>query len=67
MKLNLHEQFIINDQGKRKGVILNMTQYRKILELLQDIEDLQYIKKHKRDKQISLDEFVSALKEEKLV
>lgn len=67
MKLNLHERFIINDQGKPTGVILTMHDYHKLVELVEDLEDIRYIKKHKRDSKITLDKFVQELKEEKLV
>jgi hypothetical protein len=67
MKLKLHERFIIDDSGKRREVIMPISAYKKLLELLEDLEDVQYIKKHKDDEEITLDEFVSQLKEEKLV
>ncbi len=67
MKLKLHEKFVVDDAGKRREVIMPISAYQRLLDLLEDIEDVYYIKKHKDDAEISLDEFVSHLKEEKLV
>lgn len=67
MKLNIHEKFIIDDTGKRKEVILPMSAYQKLIELLEDLEDIRFIRKHKDDEGATLEEFMAHLKKEKLV
>lgn len=66
MKLK-HEQFVIDENGKRKAIIIPITTYQKMIEVIEDLEDVNYIKRHKNDNEISLEEFMVHLKEEHLV
>ena len=62
-----HEKFIIDEHGKRTAVVLDIEQYQKLLEFLENLEDSRYVKEHKDEEQISFDEFLAQLKEENLV
>jgi hypothetical protein len=38
---NLHERFVVDEQGKRVGVVLDMKAYRKILASLEELEAIR--------------------------
>jgi hypothetical protein len=38
---NLHERFVVDEQGKRVGVVLDMRAYRKILASLEELESIR--------------------------
>lgn len=61
MKLSIHEKFVTDDKGRKKEVILSLTEYQKILNLLEDLADISYIKKHKKDERITIEEFISQI------
>src|SRR3990170_2579592 len=50
---NLHEQFIVDESGKKKAVILPIEDYE---ELLEDIHDLAVIAERKDEPTASFDE-----------
>jgi len=62
-----HEEYIVDESGKRMAVILSIAKYQKILEALEDLADSRYIKAHRKEKSIPLDVFLKQLQEEKLV
>lgn len=67
MKLALNEKYIVDNKGNRTGIVLDIDEYQRILELLEDIEDIKYIREHKNDERISLDDFIVQLEKENLV
>lgn len=50
---NLHEQFVVNEKGKKIAVLLPFKEYQKLLE---DIHDLSVIAERKNEKTISIEE-----------
>lgn len=54
--------FIVDNKGRRQGVILDIFTYKKIMELLEDLADIQYVEKHRKDKGKPLEEFITELK-----
>ncbi|HUT53460.1 MAG TPA: hypothetical protein VM658_08720 [bacterium] len=38
---NLHERFLVDEQGKRVGVVLEMKAYRKVLSALEELESIR--------------------------
>ena len=38
---NNHERFVVDEQGNRVGVVLEIEQYRKILEALEELESIR--------------------------
>ncbi len=38
--------YIIDQNGKKKGVILDMKAYQTLMEQLEDLNDLKYVKEH---------------------
>ena len=65
--IKLHEEYVVNEQGKCSAVILNIKEYRQLLELLEDLADSQYVKNHRKEKKVSFDEFAKQLQGEKVV
>ena len=59
--VNIHENFIIDNKGKRKAVILP---YREYQGLLEDLADLAVIAERRRDKKISHKDFLAELKKD---
>ncbi|HEX9756642.1 MAG TPA: hypothetical protein VGB26_02425 [Nitrospiria bacterium] len=46
MKPLKKETYIVDKRGKKKAVIINMTEYKKLLDRLEDLEDVKYVKEH---------------------
>ena len=38
---NLNERFLVDEQGKRVGVVLEMKAYRKVLSALEELESIR--------------------------
>ena len=60
----LHEQFIVDESGKKKAVILPIEDYE---ELLEDIHDLAVISERKDEPTASFDEIKKRLKADGLI
>ena len=60
----LHEQFIVDEAGRRKAVILPIEDYE---ELLEDIHDLAVIAERKDEPAVSFDEIKKRLKADGLI
>ena len=52
------EQFVIDDKGKKTGVIVPVKQYQKLIE---DLHDLAIIAERREEETISIDELKSRL------
>ncbi|MBW0434546.1 hypothetical protein DLM76_12540 [Leptospira yasudae] len=57
-----HPQYIIDEKGKKNSVVLSIQEYKKILESLQELEDVRLYDevKAKREKSVPLQEFLKA-------
>jgi hypothetical protein len=62
--MKLKEKFIVNEQGKKTGVIIDIEKYR---ELLEDIEDLMIIAERKTEPTISIEELKKRLKKNGII
>jgi len=52
-------QYVVDDQGKKKGVILPVTRYRRLLE---DLHDLAVVAERRTEEPVSLEEMKRRLK-----
>jgi PHD/YefM family antitoxin component YafN of YafNO toxin-antitoxin module len=59
--LAAQEQFIIDAKGKKKGIILSLARYEKLLE---DLHDLAIIAERRDEKSMSIDEMKRRLKDD---
>ena len=48
MKTNIKPRYITNDRGKKTSVILNLQDYKNLLEYLEDLEDANDLLKAER-------------------
>lgn len=53
------EQFIVDENGKRTGVVLSFRRYQKLME---DLHDLAIVAERRREKPVGLDEVRRRLK-----
>lgn len=60
----LHEQFIVDESGKKVAVVLPLENYE---ELLEDIHDLAVIAERKDEQTVSFDELKKRLKIDGLI
>ena len=59
MPINLHPQYITNDNGEKLSVVLSIQEFEDILE---DIEDLAIVAQRKDEKTTSHQDFINELK-----
>jgi len=52
-------QYVVDDQGKKKGVILPVTRYKRLLE---DLHDLAVVAERRKEEPVSLEEMKRRLK-----
>lgn len=57
-------QYVIDEKGRKTGVLLSMQQYEKLLE---DLHDLAVVAERKSEKPISLTEMKRLLKKDGLI
>jgi len=55
--MTLHPQFVVDEKGKKKSVLLSYKEYRELLESAQDVIDAKLIDEVKDEPLISLEEF----------
>lgn len=59
--IQLHEQFIVDDKGKKSGVIIRIDEYNKILDVLEEYDDIKDV-----DERTSNPEWISLEEVKKL-
>ena len=64
MPMNLHPQYITNDNGEKMSVVLSMQEFENILE---DFEDLAIVAKRKDEKLISHQDVLKELKQDGII
>lgn len=57
-------QFVIDARGKKKGVLLSVKQYQKLME---DLHDLAIVAERRREKPVPLDDLKRRLKRDGLL
>jgi PHD/YefM family antitoxin component YafN of YafNO toxin-antitoxin module len=55
------EQFVVDSKGRKKGVLLSVEQYEKLME---DLHDLAVVAERREETPISLDELKRRLKKD---
>jgi len=60
----IQEQFIVNSNGKKTGVILPIGEYRRMME---DLHDLAVIAERREEKPVSMAEMKKRLKKDEAV
>ena len=57
-------QYVIDEKGKKTGVLLSLKQYEKLME---DLHDLAIVAERKNEKPITLEEMKRRLKKDDLI
>ena len=57
-------QYVIDEKGKKTGVLLSLKQYEKLME---DLHDLAVVAERKNEKPITLEEMKRRLKKDDLI
>ena len=64
MPMNLHPQYITNDNGEKMSVVLSMQEFENILE---DFEDLAIVAERKDEKSTSHQDILKELKQDGII
>jgi hypothetical protein len=61
--ISLKEKYVVNENGKRIGILLDVKEYRKILEALEELESIRAYDRAKasKSKPISFDQAVAEI------
>ena len=60
--VTLHAQYIVDTKGRRRAVQLPLNEFRRLVDLIEDLEDLAYLKAHRREKLIPMAKVHASLK-----
>ena len=52
--VKLHAQYVIDSNGRRRAVQVPLKEFQQLIESLEDLEDIAYLKAHRRDKLIPM-------------
>ena len=63
--MKTHAQFITDDKGKKKAVILDLKEYEKLMRALEDLEDKKAFRSVVREKAVPYGEIEARLKRSK--
>jgi hypothetical protein len=61
MKMNVQEQYVVDMQGKKTGIILPLNRYQKLME---DLHDLAVVAERRDETSVSLQEMKRRLKKD---
>ena len=60
--LQIRGEYVVDRKGHPKAVVLNLKEYERLLRLAQDGQDAAYIRKHRHEKLIPMEEVHRNLK-----
>ncbi len=60
--VTLHAQYVIDTRGRRQAVQLPVGEFRRLLNFIEDLEDLAYLKAHRHDPLIPMTKVHASLK-----
>ncbi len=52
--VKLHTQYVVNAKGRRHAVQLPLKEFRRLIDVIEDLEDIAYIKAHRHEPLIPL-------------
>lgn len=55
-------QYLVDAQGHRKAVLLNLKDYTRLMKIIEDIRDVKFINRHQHEKLIPMQEVHNRLK-----
>ena len=63
--MKAHAQYIIDEKGKKKAVILDLKEYKKLINALEDLEDKKAFLSTVREKSVPYGDIEARLKKSK--
>ena len=60
--VKLHTQYLIDAKGRRHAVQLPLHEFRQLINVLEDLEDIAYLKAHRHEKLIPMTKVHAPLK-----
>ena len=62
MTVKLHTQYLVDRRGRRHAVQLPFHEFQRLIELIDDLEDVAYLKAHRHDKLLPMTKVHASLK-----
>ena len=59
--VRLHAQYVVDKRGRRRAVQLPLNEFRRLIELCEDLEDIAYLKAHRHEKLVPIQKVHAAL------
>ena len=47
--VRLHAQYVVDKRGRRRAVQLPLNEFRRLIELCEDLEDIAHLKSHRHE------------------
>ena len=60
--VKLHAQYVIDSRGRRRAVQVPLKEFQQLVDLLEDVEDIAYLKAHQHEKLIPMANVHAGLK-----
>ena len=60
--VKLHAQYVVDTKGRRRAIQLPLSEFRHLIDVLEDLEDIAYLKQHRHEKLIPMTKVHAALK-----
>ena len=60
--VKLHTQYIVDAKGRRRAVQLPFNEFRRLIDLIEELEDIAYLKAHRHDTLIPMAKVHATLK-----
>lgn len=60
--IKLHLRYVRDAKGRRRAVSLPFNEFRRLIDLIEDLEDIAYLKAHRRDKLLPMAQVHASLK-----
>ena len=67
MRLMKGREYLVDSKGHPKAVVLDLKEYQRMLEMLADLQDAEYIRQHRHEKLIPMEEVHRNFKKSRLV
>ena len=52
--VKLHAQYVVDTRGRRRAVQLPLNEFRRLIDVLEELEDIAYLKRHRHGKLVPM-------------
>ena len=60
-------EYLVDGRGQPKAVVLDLKEYQRMLKILTDLKDVEYIRRHQHEKLVPMEAIHRKLKKSRLV